>query len=686
MFNLRNSIFYKNIVALYKLNLNATNIVHQAIIHALVKMFTQTAADIDIAKLQMCMTTATGEWLDSWGDYFGVPREPGELDDDYRARILAEIIEPKVTLNAIKAAAARWLNRMHGHEYTKENITIFEPWKYLLKPSQRGTLSGDSRLWSYDYWTYAVIDISIPDASELSLELIAYLNEVKAAGVKIVWSIKPSWSIIVSHWGKDNLWHNYTNIKQIIAQSTYRNFMVFGPGYFPGQLDDSYYINNTLSGDPKFKLSGPQLIWSNMIVRYWHLRQFHCRLREYIDSSTTTIEDLATIAGVDYEKATVGDILDVEIDDLFPVCGKFTRSQGALQIRNVSLTNNWGFFVNNIRHKDSPWWQLIIESGCLMPDDGIENFVYDDPTRSWALWLTFDHILELIERTGENTSLEYLDTHKTQVVNSLIQEEARVDNVLPPFQHKVISLTEHHFSFVNLTRHHDDPIYTMAEESGHLMPTSKEQNFLFPGQILKHSDWMSLKHIVESMGRTLENTSFEWLSEHPVEVNNGLITQEAPLDNILAPFCTELMNRYQPDYDIIPVYQDPVTVLMSQYGMYSKMAALDKEATTLGVDALSDSEAKLSGKQQLWVKYWSDPWAYETHPDSGETPFKPDYDIVAMYQTPPAVQSTQTSQQDIEIPGKEAIKGGSAGMATSDGKSKLSGRQKVWSQHTTKET
>lgn len=685
MFNPKNSIFYKNLIALYKLNPYKENGVHQAIIGALMKLFTQTAEDVDMAKLQMSMSTATGEWLDSWGDYFGIPREPGEGDDDYRARILAEIIEPKVTLNAIKSAAARWLNRMHGHKYTKEDINIFEPWKQLLKPSQRGTLSGDARMWSVDYWTYAVIDISIPDSSELSLELITYLNEIKAAGVKIVWSVKPSWNLIISHWQKDNVWHNYANIKQIIARSTYRNFMVFGPGYFPGQLDDSYYVNNVLSGDPRFKLSGPQLIWSNMVTRYWHLRQFYCRLREYIDSSTTTFEDLATIAGVDYESATVGDILDVEIADVFPHCGKFTRSQGALQIRNVSLTNNWSFFVNNIRHKSGPWYQLIEYSGYLMPNDGIGNFLYDDPTQSWALWLTFDHILERIGKDREDTSLEYLDTHRTQVVNSLIAEEARSDNLLPPMEHKVINLTEYHFSFVNNTRHHDDVIYRMAEESGHLMPTSNAQNYLFPSETLSYADWISLEHIVQAMGRTPENTSLEWLAEHHIEVVNGLIKQEAPLDNILAPFCTELMNHYQPHYDIIPVYTEPITITLSHWGVYSKTVAEDKLATTLGVHSLDEDKAELSGKQLIWVKYWSEPWAYDPHPDNGEIPFKPDYDIIAMYQSQPIAQSFQVTQSSISVPEKEEIKGASTGIVSSDSKSKLSGKQGIWAQYTTEE-
>lgn len=680
MFNLRNSIFYKNLIALYKLNLDASNEVHQIIIGALVKMFTKTSEDVDIAKLQMSMATATGEWLDSWGDYFGIPREPGELDDDYRARILAEIIEPKVTLNAIKSAAARWLNRMHGHNYTREDINIFEPWKQLLKPSQRGTLSGDARMWSMDYWTYAVIDISIPDASELSLELISYLNEVKAAGVKIIWSIKPSWSLIISHWKDDNIFYGYSNIKQIISRSIYRSFMVFGPGRFPGQVNDSYYTDNVLSGDPKFKLSGPQLIWSNMIVRYWNLRQFYCRLREYIDSSTTSFEDLANIAEVEYEKATIGDILDVEIGDLFPQCGKFTRSQGKLKINKISLTNHWIKFVNNIRHKDSQWYNTIKNSGHILPNDGIGNFVYDDPTQSWALWLTFEHILEQIDRTKENTSLEYLDSHRTQVVNSLIKEEAKIDNVLPPFNHKIINLTEYHRNFVNLTRHHNDTVYHMAQKSGFLMPSSMEQNYIHPSSILDYSDWMSIEYILQAMGRTPDNTSFEYLQSHPTEVINALIKQEAPKDNILAPFSTEIMNVYQPNYDVIPYYAEAIKVLNSQIGIYNTFVNPSNYSALFLGDGLMDmGTAKMSGQQLIWVKYWSDPWSYDPHPDNGETPFKPDYDIIALYRAKPDVLSDRAIEHYIQTVEKEPIKGTIGIIHDTFGN--LSGRQKVWAQY-----
>lgn len=93
--NLKNSIFYKNIITLYKLNLNATNEVHRVVIDALFKVFVMTHGDIDQAKLQMCLLTATGQWLNVWGDYFNVPREPGEDDGVYRDRIWLKPLSQK---------------------------------------------------------------------------------------------------------------------------------------------------------------------------------------------------------------------------------------------------------------------------------------------------------------------------------------------------------------------------------------------------------------------------------------------------------------------------------------------------------------------------------------------------------------------------------------------------------------
>ena len=184
--------------------MDKSNEVHVALIEALYTIFVEVKDDVNQANLEMCLKTATGVWLDAWGSYFYIPREEGELDQPYADRIIAEVIEPKVTVDALKRATARWLNRKNGDSWKPDDIVLYEPWTGLMKLSHRGTLSASARLWSPDYWTHCVIDVQLPDATELTAELIAYLKTIKAAGVQLIWSITASnWEILTGYFTAD---------------------------------------------------------------------------------------------------------------------------------------------------------------------------------------------------------------------------------------------------------------------------------------------------------------------------------------------------------------------------------------------------------------------------------------------------------------------------------------------------
>lgn len=203
---LKSTIFTKSLRALYKINMDKSNEVHMAIIEALYTIFVEVKEDVNQATLEMCLKTATGIWLDAWGSYFFIPREPGEADQAYADRIIAEVIEPKVTVDALKRATVRWLNRKNGDDWEPDDVIIYEPWTGLMKLSHRGTLSDSARLWSPNYWTHCVIDIQLPDASELTEELITYLKTIKAAGVQIVWSITANnWEVLTGYFTTDSV-------------------------------------------------------------------------------------------------------------------------------------------------------------------------------------------------------------------------------------------------------------------------------------------------------------------------------------------------------------------------------------------------------------------------------------------------------------------------------------------------
>lgn len=63
----------------------------------------KTAADqIDQLTLQMSTKTASDLWLDELGSYYAVPRNQGELDPQYSARIIATVIRPLANNVAIQ--------------------------------------------------------------------------------------------------------------------------------------------------------------------------------------------------------------------------------------------------------------------------------------------------------------------------------------------------------------------------------------------------------------------------------------------------------------------------------------------------------------------------------------------------------------------------------------------------------
>ena len=72
-------------------------------------------------------STATGEFLDFWGQYWGIPRLAGEIDATYRDRTIWEIMMPKVNPIAMSAAVYR---------ITHRNIEMYEPWKDLFVLSE----------------------------------------------------------------------------------------------------------------------------------------------------------------------------------------------------------------------------------------------------------------------------------------------------------------------------------------------------------------------------------------------------------------------------------------------------------------------------------------------------------------------------------------------------------------------
>lgn len=104
--------------------------------------------DVEAAIRQLYLGTAEGEWIDEWGSYFGLPREDGEADEEYRVRLLVETLRPRVNALAIEKAVL---------DMTGKQISLYEPWRDIFILSEDSALSGEHRLHDGNFYTFNII-------------------------------------------------------------------------------------------------------------------------------------------------------------------------------------------------------------------------------------------------------------------------------------------------------------------------------------------------------------------------------------------------------------------------------------------------------------------------------------------------------------------------------------------------
>ena len=252
---------------IYKLNLAKSGKVHNAIIQSIYDCFVMAKDDIDVMRLEMCLSTATGYWLDTWGDYFSVYRKSGETDEHYSKRIIDTVIQPKSTIPAIKDSIVDHLNSTYQKNYTRQDISIKEPWKDIAKYSHKGELSNTARFFSGNYYSHATIDISVPE--EITDELIDLVNSVKAAGVKVLWSVLNSYDIVSGFNSADDAWASYhRHIQTQTKRSKSFGFMLSTSSAGLSGSDPIQIVIDNLS---EFTTEAKQLVFSGERGKDWDI-------------------------------------------------------------------------------------------------------------------------------------------------------------------------------------------------------------------------------------------------------------------------------------------------------------------------------------------------------------------------------------------------------------------------------
>jgi hypothetical protein len=149
-----------------------------SLLYALLQPFsfelTQAETQINEMLNQMVTTTAEGEWIDAWGSYLGVPRISGEIDADYRTRIVPEVIRPRENNVAIEMA----IKEAFGQTATVTDVLLWSSGVNYYN----STYNHDSAI-TYGVQPapiYCLFDVNVAYNLETGADMLAYAANVRA--------------------------------------------------------------------------------------------------------------------------------------------------------------------------------------------------------------------------------------------------------------------------------------------------------------------------------------------------------------------------------------------------------------------------------------------------------------------------------------------------------------------------
>lgn len=151
------------------------NAEHQAFLGSLENELQEIDTSTDHLSDELVITSSTGKWLEKWGAWFGTERRIGETDDSLRDRILETLTQERLTIPALIALT----KKVMGDD---TNVTIYEPYEDVFQLDV--SKLDEKRLMDGEYYTIGVVDIAID--KPVTSELVALLNLIKAAGIKLV--------------------------------------------------------------------------------------------------------------------------------------------------------------------------------------------------------------------------------------------------------------------------------------------------------------------------------------------------------------------------------------------------------------------------------------------------------------------------------------------------------------------
>lgn len=148
---------------------------HNTVLGAIGQALDDTQTNTDDLQNELVITTATSEWLDRWGEWFGVKRKIDETDDSLRQRILDTLTQDKLTIPAL-------INIVKNALGQDTEVTVYEPYTdtFVLGHSKLN----EAYLQDGEFYRIGVVRVTVN--KPLTDEVVAILQLAKPAGVKLV--------------------------------------------------------------------------------------------------------------------------------------------------------------------------------------------------------------------------------------------------------------------------------------------------------------------------------------------------------------------------------------------------------------------------------------------------------------------------------------------------------------------
>lgn len=329
---------------------------NDAFIDALQQDIDTGEKDMYLAKLSSFLDTATGKWLDYWGEWLGLHRNQRN-DDDYRRALKKHVLHSRNTIDAIRDAVATYLDT------NRNRIYVYEPYRdmFIYNSSNWNTY----KFYPSVYYRYAVIDVKIDHPIDGVVAQI--INLFRPAGVIFVITnlinvLNDNAPIIDFSVDASN---NIISNDFDYVGFTKNNFVVLSPS-LDAVLDNDEepftYNKDSWNGGKKYasgSYGSGLLQYASMFQTDQHIHSYPENLLDY-STLTTTYQAQADI-NVKYDTGIAKNA------DITVTCGTNDNSKTGWGDGICFNSKSFG------QDKNVPWGKWFVLSGLIKADfDGAE--------------------------------------------------------------------------------------------------------------------------------------------------------------------------------------------------------------------------------------------------------------------------------------------------------------------------